>query len=497
MNTKIGPDNLTVYDNFILSEGLNSRPFDAEGCPSQITPIIENGKLVNLIYNTTTARLWKLFGKFKAKTTANSYLGSPIMENIGPKVLLPMPSNTVYKQGDYSFDEIVAESKKPTIYITSNWYTRFTNYLEGTFSATAEDLLDASFAGQQDTYLNIFGESEILDHILKCMGSVFTSRATQYRERAGFNHFDVKLSVAIQEMAAGLEGIRASGVMCSIDPDSGNQNFVLIRGTWGLGEIIVQGKEVGDEYKVFKHSKLGLQITSKTRVAKHYQLVPVQVAEEEGYEVNQHVGTVEIPVPPNLVNTLCLSDPQVEQLAQYAILIADHYKRPMDIEWVLGNDENIYIIQARPETVEFQKGDREEIFYLLEDFEKLKMEGRILDESGVPIGRKIGAGPIKIIKDISEAWKLKKGDILVTEETNPDWTTYLEHLSAIITEKGGPTCHAAIVSREQGIPCIVGAENIINKIMQFKNSEEALKYLDEDKQLYLTVATKFKKLGYC
>lgn len=354
-------------------------------------------------------------------------------------------------------------------------------------SATAEDLPDASFAGQQDTYLNIFGEHEVLEHILKCMASTFTTRATQYRQRAGFDHFSVKLSVAVQEMAGGLSGVRASGVMFSIDPDSGNQNFVVIRGTFGLGEMIVQGKEVGDEFKVFKHSPIGLQITSHTRVPKLKQMVPIDVAEQSGYEVDKHVGTMEIPVPKNLVNTLCLTDDQVEQLARFAINISEHYGKPMDIEWVCGNDQNLYIVQARPETVESQKGDKEDIFYVIEDIEKLKREGHVLDETGVAIGRMIGSGPIKIISNLAEAWRLNKGDILITEETNPDWTAYLEHVGGIITERGGPTCHAAIVSREQGIPCIVGAGGVIDKIIKFKNSEESKKYLDEERRLHLTI----------
>ncbi|MHA1562416.1 MAG: phosphoenolpyruvate synthase, partial [Promethearchaeota archaeon] len=354
-------------------------------------------------------------------------------------------------------------------------------------SATAEDLPDASFAGQQDTYLNIYGDQEILDHILRCMASTFTTRATQYRQRVGFDHFSVKLSVAVQEMAGGLAGVQASGVMFSIDPDSGNQNFVTIRGTYGLGEIIVQGKEVGDEWKVFKHSALGLQITSRTRVPKRIQLVTIEAAEELGYEVNQNVGTVEIPVPMELQNTLCLTDDQVEQLAQFTLNIANHYGRPMDIEWVLSKDQHIYVVQARPETVESNKGDIEQIFYLIEDINALLEEDRLIDDSGVAIGRRIGCGPIKIIKNIVDAWKLKKGDLLITEETNPDWTTYMQHLGGVITERGGPTCHAAIVSREQGIPCIVGAESIIDKIEKYLETDAALQYIDEDKKPTISI----------
>ncbi|MHA1620318.1 MAG: phosphoenolpyruvate synthase [Promethearchaeota archaeon] len=354
-------------------------------------------------------------------------------------------------------------------------------------SATAEDLPNASFAGQQDTYLNIYGDQEILDHILRCMASTFTTRATQYRQRVGFDHFSVKLSVAVQEMAGGLAGVQASGVMFSIDPDSGNQNFVTIRGTYGLGEIIVQGKEVGDEWKVFKHSPLGLQITSRTRVPKRIQLVTIEAAEEMGYEVNQNVGTIEIPVPIEMQNMLCLTDDQVEQLAKFALNIANHYGRPMDIEWVLGKDQHIYVVQARPETVESQKGDTEQVFYLIEDTKALLDEDRLIDESGIAIGRRIGCGPIKIIKNIVNAWKLKRGDILITEETNPDWTTYLEHLGGVVTERGGPTCHAAIVSREQGIPCIVGADSIIAKMEQYLETDSAHKYVDEDKKSTITI----------
>ncbi len=354
-------------------------------------------------------------------------------------------------------------------------------------SATAEDLPDASFAGQQDTYLNIYGDQEILDHILRCMASTFTTRATQYRQRVGFDHFNVKLSVAVQEMAGGLAGIQASGVMFSMDPDSGNQNFVTIRGTYGLGEIIVQGKEVGDEWKVFKHSPLGLQITSRTRVPKRIQLVTIEAAEEMGYDVNQNVGTIEIPVPLEMQNTLCLTDDQAEQLAKYALNIANHYGRAMDIEWVLSNDQHLYVVQARPETVESNKGDTEQVFYLIEDIKTLLDEDRLIDDSGIAIGRRIGCGPIKIIKNIVDAWKLKRGDILITEETNPDWTTYLEHLGGVITERGGPTCHAAIVSREQGIPCIVGAESIIAKMEQYLETDAAGQYIDEDKKSTITI----------
>ncbi|MHA1479080.1 MAG: PEP/pyruvate-binding domain-containing protein, partial [Promethearchaeota archaeon] len=227
-------------------------------------------------------------------------------------------------------------------------------------SATAEDLPDASFAGQQDTHLNISGETQILEYILKDMASIFTTRATMYRERAGFDHFTVKLSVGVQEIAGGLKGVKASGVMFTEDPDSGNPNVVVIRGTFGLGELIVQGAEKGDEFIVFKHGPK-LQIISRELVKKEQMMI---FDTEKG-------GTITLPVELERQKQFCLSEDNVRVLAEYAIKIREHYGLPMDIEWALGNDGKVYIVQARPETVHSQKGDTEEIFYLLEDPIKL------------------------------------------------------------------------------------------------------------------------------
>jgi pyruvate,water dikinase len=320
-------------------------------------------------------------------------------------------------------------------------------------SATAEDLPDASFAGQQDTHLNISGEEQVLKYILKDMASVFTTRATMYRERAGFDHFAVKLSVGVQEIAGGLEGVQSSGVMFTEDPDSGNPNVVVIRGTWGLGELIVQGVEKGDEFIVFKHSPK-LQIISKSLVKKERKMI---FDKEKG-------GTITKQVEKELQKQFCLSTEQVKILAEYAIKIREHYNRPMDVEWAIGKNGKIYIVQARPETVHSQKGDIEEIFYLLENPAQLAEEGYLIENSGTAIGRRIGYGPLKIIESIDDAYLLEEGNILVTEETNPDWTSYMQSLGGVITERGGPTCHAAIVSRELNIASIVGADNIIETI---------------------------------
>jgi pyruvate,water dikinase len=322
-------------------------------------------------------------------------------------------------------------------------------------SATAEDLPDASFAGQQDTHLNISGEDQILEYILKDMASVFTTRATMYRERAGFDHFAVKLSVGIQEIAGGLKGVKSSGVMFTEDPDSGNPNVVVIRGTWGLGELIVQGVEKGDEFIVFKHSPK-LQIISKSLVKKENMMVFDKLKS----------GTITRPVEKEKQKKFCLNDNEVKILSEYAIKIRKHYYRPMDIEWALGNNGKIYIVQARPETVHSQKADTEEIFYLLENPNVLIEEGYMIPNSGTAIGRRIGYGKVKVIETINDAYLLEEGDILITEETNPDWTSYMQNLGGVITERGGPTCHAAIVSRELNIASVVGADNIIEIVKE-------------------------------
>jgi pyruvate,water dikinase len=337
-------------------------------------------------------------------------------------------------------------------------------------SATAEDLPDASFAGQQDTHLNISGEKEILEYILKDMASVFTTRATMYRERAGFDHFSVKLSVGVQEMAGGIGGVKTSGVMFTEDPDSGNPNVVVIRGTWGLGELIVQGVEKGDEFIVFKHDPKQLRIIRHELVKKEKMMIFSKGIEKIGTEV--------VSVPQEKQMKYCLTEDEVLTLAEYAQKIRKHYGRRMDIEWALGNNKKIYIVQARPETVHSIKGDVEEIFYLLEDPEKLIKEGLYVENTGIAIGRRIGYGKIKVIENINNAHLLREGDILITEETNPDWTSYMQNLGGVITERGGPTCHAAIVSRELNIASIVGADDIV-QIMK-EQERNGLEYVTID-----------------
>jgi len=324
-------------------------------------------------------------------------------------------------------------------------------------SATAEDLPESSFAGQQDTHLNISGEENILRYILKDMASIFTTRATAYRERSGYDHFDVKLAVGVQEMAGGLGGVKSSGVMFTEDPDSGNENVIVIRGVWGLGELIVQGAEEGDENIIFKHNPKGLTIIASDLVTKKNQLV---------FDTDIG-GTKTIPVPVELQNHFCLTGEQAIELAKYGMKIREHYGKRMDIEWAIGNNDKIYIVQARPETVHSIKGDKEEIFYLIDNPQDLKKNNKLISSNGTAIGRKIAIGRLKIIEDINYAHLLEEGDILVTLETNPDWTSYMQNLNGVITERGGPTCHAAIVSRELELASIVGADNIVQILKEY------------------------------
>jgi pyruvate,water dikinase len=342
-------------------------------------------------------------------------------------------------------------------------------------SATAEDLPDASFAGQQDSHMNIFREEMVLGYILKDMASVFTTRATQYRQRVGYDHFNVKLSVGVQEMAGGKSGVAAAGVAFSMHPDSGNKNFVTIRGGWGLGDLIVQGKEIGDEYLVFKESTFGPTLVSRTLVDKRKM------------EIFDTLGTKIIDVPEEKRKQFVLSKKQAEELARHVVTISELYGDNRDVEWVLGNNGKLYIVQARAETVESRKGDVEKIFYLLEDTDDLVKEGKKLYDKGIPVGRAIASGPTNYVPSVDEAHKLSKGDILLTLETDPDWTSYMQHLNGVVTEKGGPTCHAAIVTRELELAGIVGADGFADAYKKWAVTDEAKTYMDEKGRVQITI----------
>ena len=311
-------------------------------------------------------------------------------------------------------------------------------------SATAEDLPDASFAGQQESYLNIRGEHELLEAIKKAIASLFTNRAISYRVDKDFDHFEVALSVAVQKMVRSDRG--ASGVMFTIDTESGFKDMVLINASWGLGEFVVKGVVTPDEYKIFKPTlKKGFNsIISKRLGSKEKKLI---------YASEGVSPTKEVPVAEQDRHRLVLSEEQILQLSKWGTIIEDHYQRPMDIEWAYDGEINeLFIVQARPETIH-----SDEKALTLEEF-VLEETGEVLTQ-GAAVGAKIGAGKAHFIKDATQLSEFEKGEVLVTDITDPDWEPIMKIASAIVTNSGGRTSHAAIVSRELGIPAVVGCGN--------------------------------------
>jgi len=312
-------------------------------------------------------------------------------------------------------------------------------------SATAEDLPDASFAGQQETYLNVSGEKNLLIAVKKCIASLFTNRAISYRVDKGFNHFDIALSVGIQKMSR--SDLGSSGVMFTIDTESGFKNVVLIHSIYGLGENIVQGKVNPDQFFVFKPTK---KIIYRSVGKKSIKMV---------YSNSSQKPVKDIPVKPQDQIKFSINDQQVLQLADWAMKIEQHYNKPMDIEWAYdGQDKKLYIIQARPETVESTKN-----LNVLERY-KLQKKGKLI-LSGQSVGNKIGTGKVNRIMNVKDINKFKAGEVLVTDMTDPDWEPIMKIASAIVTDKGGRTCHAAIISREMGIPCVVGTNDGSKKLI--------------------------------
>jgi pyruvate,water dikinase len=311
-------------------------------------------------------------------------------------------------------------------------------------SATAEDLPDASFAGQQDTYLNISGEEALLKAIQACIASLFTNRAISYRVDKHFDHFKIALSVGIQKMVR--SDLSASGVMFTIDTESGFAGTVLINSIYGLGENIVQGKVTPDEYLVFK--------PTMAIIAKHLSSKKIKMI----YNPGAKPPVKDIPVPVAQQGKAAISDKDVLTLAKWGMAIEKHYGRAMDIEWAKdGKEKKLYIVQARPETIHSVRD-----YSVIEEY-KLQEKGKLL-VSGKSVGSKIGAGKVNKIMNAKNIVQFKPGEVLVTAMTDPDWEPIMKIASAIVTDKGGRTCHAAIVSRELGIPCIVGTENATAKL---------------------------------
>ncbi len=313
-------------------------------------------------------------------------------------------------------------------------------------SATAEDMPDASFAGQQETFLNVAGIEDVLHKMKEVFASLYNDRAISYRVHKGYAHADVALSAGVQRMVR--SDLGAAGVMFTIDTESGFEDVVFITSSYGLGETVVQGAVNPDEFYVHKPMlKAGNRAVIRRNLGS--KLLQMEFAtKEEKRQNGKLVKTTDVPT--ELRNRYSLSDADVEQLARYAVIIEDHYGRAMDIEWGKdGTDGQLYILQARPETVKSQSRGKAEQRY------KLKGTGTVL-AAGRAIGQKIGTGPVRIVHDIKDMDQVQPGDVLVTDMTDPNWEPVMKRASAIVTNRGGRTCHAAIIARELGIPAVVG-----------------------------------------
>lgn len=313
-------------------------------------------------------------------------------------------------------------------------------------SATAEDLPDASFAGQQETFLNVVGIEAVLHKMKEVFASLYNDRAISYRVHKGFAHENVALSAGVQRMVR--SDLGAAGVMFTIDTESGFPDVVFITSSYGLGETVVQGAVNPDEFYVHKPMlKAGNKAVIRRNLgSKLIQMVFASDAEKA--QGGRLVKTVDVPLEQR--NRYSLSDEDVQELARYALVIEEHYGRPMDIEWGKdGTDGQLYILQARPETVKSQSQGKSETRY------KLKSKGAVLAE-GRAIGQKVGTGPVRLVHSTAEMDRVQPGDVLVTDMTDPNWEPVMKRASAIVTNRGGRTCHAAIIARELGIPAVVG-----------------------------------------
>ncbi|GAB2603857.1 phosphoenolpyruvate synthase [Nitrincola alkalisediminis] len=317
-------------------------------------------------------------------------------------------------------------------------------------SATAEDLPDASFAGQQETFLNVRGLTQVKRSIKDVFASLYNDRAISYRVHRGFVHSEVALSAGVQRMVRSETG--ASGVMFTIDTESGFPHVVFITAAYGLGETVVQGAVNPDEFYVYKPTlKLGAPaILRRTLGTKAIKMV---YASEDG---GSAVETVDVSREDR--NQFCINDADVEALAKIAVIIENHYGRPMDIEWAKdGDDGQLYIVQARPETVKSQNSQAVIERYLLKEKGKVLIEGR-------SIGHRIGSGQVRIVYHLDQMHEVQPGDVLVTDMTDPDWEPVMKRAAAIVTNRGGRTCHAAIIARELGIPAIVGCGDATERL---------------------------------
>jgi pyruvate,water dikinase len=341
-----------------------------------------------------------------------------------------------------SYDTLSSETKDASFAVRS--------------SATAEDMPDASFAGQQETFLNVKGYDSVLVAIKHVFASLFNDRAISYRVHQGYDHKGVALSAGVQRMVR--SDTAASGVMFTMDTESGNNDVVFITSSFGLGEMVVQGAVNPDEFYVHKPS---LTAGHKAVVRRNIGSKLIQMVYSDDLEHGKQVKIEDVPA--DLRRQFSVNDAEVMELAKQAMIIEKHYGRPMDIEWAKdGNDGKLYIVQARPETVR----SREDV-QLIERYH-LQSKSDIICE-GRAIGHKIGSGVAKVLSSIADMDQIKEGDVLVTDMTDPDWEPIMKRASAIVTNRGGRTCHAAIIARELGVPAVVGCGDVTERI---KNGQE-------------------------
>ncbi len=405
-----------------------------------ISQLTQAGVLVPGGFATTSFAFREFLEKSGLKTRIDQALESLDVENIDElsKVGSSIRAQVVAAPFSDEFEKAIEKA-----YVTMVGSGHETASFAVRSSATAEDLPDASFAGQQESFLNISGLANILDAIKYVFASLYNDRAIAYRVHQGFDHASVSLSAAIQRMVRSDRG--ASGVMFTLDTESGFDKVVLITSAYGLGETVVQGQVNPDEFYVFKPSLKA----SKSAILKK---VLGTKAERMIFSDNPQKGksTIIENVSPSEQDSFSITDEEVESLAKTALLIEEHYGRPMDIEWGRdGNDGKLYVLQARPETVKSRENKG------LQQRFKLKKKGEVLI-TGRAIGNRIGTGVVRIIKDVTEMNKVGAGDVLVADMTDPDWEPVMKRAAAIVTNRGGRTCHAAIIARELGVPAVVG-----------------------------------------
>ena len=423
----------------------------------------KNASIGEMIQNLSAANV-RVPGGFAVTSTAfDFFLRENKLEEVISKKIETLNVDNVEQLKDCgSFIRgLILDSPVPDVLSETieQAYNQMSEEINGEFSvavrssATAEDLPDASFAGQQETYLNVVGLSNIRDRIKDVFSSLFNDRAISYRSHQGFDSRSVSISVGVQQMVR--SDLAASGVMFTLDTESGYRDVVFITSSYGLGEQVVQGAVNPDEFYVCKKA---LKRGDKPTLMKSVGTKETQMIFSDINKNDKDVEVSVLDVPTDKRGVFSIPEKDVEELAHLAISIENHYGRPMDIEWAKdGNDGKLYIVQARPETVQSNQKNLSLENYVLEESGELIAEGR-------SIGSKIGAGKAVIIPSADDMNILKEGDILVTDMTDPDWEPVMKRASAIVTNRGGRTCHAAIIARELGVPAIVGCGDATTKI---------------------------------